>query len=198
MVKQGIFGIFITIFLMMATSQQDVTLEELRGMRKAELKSVADAVGVDITSSMRKAEIIQKLAAELDLEYPEESDMSEMNVRQDIELAKIELEREREICKREIETLRAEREGAKEKFEIRRLELELELKKQSESKQNFRDVKFEPEFDVTKYIKLVPKFSETEVETYFLAFEKIANRLEWPTRYWTILLQSPRSVFVFV
>ncbi|XP_071944858.1 uncharacterized protein [Antedon mediterranea] len=31
---------------------------------------------------------------------------------------------------------------------------------------------------------------EDKVETYFLAFEKIANRLKWPARHWTVLLQT--------
>ena len=190
MVKQGTIGIFIAIFLIMATSQQEYTLEELKGMRKADLKGVAESLEINITSSMRKADIIQQLAAKLNLEYPEKISESDVKERQDIELAKIELERERNILKKEMEILRAEREGAREQYEIRRLELELQIKKESQSKSSVRDVKVEPDFDVTKYIKLVPKFSENEVDTYFLAFEKIANRLEWPVRYWTILLQS--------
>ena len=35
-----------------------------------------------------------------------------------------------------------------------------------------------PEFDVSKHIKLVPPFLETEVDKYFLHSEKIATSLE--------------------
>ncbi|GAA6104849.1 uncharacterized protein LOC125146164 [Tachysurus ichikawai] len=44
-------------------------------------------------------------------------------------------------------------------------------------------------FDVGKYIKLVPHFRETEVDSYFNAFERIATSLCWPKEAWTILLQ---------
>ena len=36
----------------------------------------------------------------------------------------------------------------------------------------------------------MPTFSETEVDKYFLHFEKIANSLKWPKESWTLLLQS--------
>lgn len=32
-------------------------------------------------------------------------------------------------------------------------------------------------FDVTKHIKLVPPYKETEVDSYFIAFERIAGTL---------------------
>ena len=36
----------------------------------------------------------------------------------------------------------------------------------------------------------VPPFQDTEVDKYFLHFEKIASSLEWPKEVWTLLLQS--------
>ena len=45
-------------------------------------------------------------------------------------------------------------------------------------------------FDVTKYVKLVPKFKEKEVDEYFQHFEKVATNLKWPPEHWTLLLQS--------
>ena len=45
-------------------------------------------------------------------------------------------------------------------------------------------------FDVTKHIRLVPPFQEKEVDKYFLNFEKVAENLNWPKEYWTLLLQS--------
>ena len=45
-------------------------------------------------------------------------------------------------------------------------------------------------FDVTKYVKLVPRFQEKEVDKYFQHFEIIANNLKWPKEHWTMLLQS--------
>ena len=38
-------------------------------------------------------------------------------------------------------------------------------------------------------MSLVPIFRETEVETYFTAFERIARAQRWPDDMWAILLQ---------
>ena len=46
------------------------------------------------------------------------------------------------------------------------------------------------QFDVTRHIRFVPPFQETESDKYFLHFEKIATSLSWPKRVWTLLLQS--------
>ncbi len=44
-------------------------------------------------------------------------------------------------------------------------------------------------FDVSKHIALVPPFRETEVDSYFCAFERIAAALQWPRDVWSLLLQ---------
>ena len=45
------------------------------------------------------------------------------------------------------------------------------------------------EFQVSRYIKMVPDFTGKEVEKYFPHFERVAITLEWPKQYWTLLLQ---------
>ncbi|XP_076043873.1 uncharacterized protein LOC143026963 [Oratosquilla oratoria] len=52
------------------------------------------------------------------------------------------------------------------------------------------ELQSEEHFDVTRYIKLVPQFSEKEPETFFVQFEKIATQLKIPREYWTMLMQS--------
>ncbi len=44
-------------------------------------------------------------------------------------------------------------------------------------------------FDIVKYVKLVPPFREAEVDCYFTAFERIAAKLGWPKDMWGLLLQ---------
>ena len=36
----------------------------------------------------------------------------------------------------------------------------------------------------------VPKFSESDVESFFLAFEKVAMALDWPESLWAVTLQK--------
>ncbi|XP_039906424.1 uncharacterized protein LOC120745531 [Simochromis diagramma] len=47
----------------------------------------------------------------------------------------------------------------------------------------------EDSFDVSRHIKLVPAFRETEVDSYFTVFEHIAGALHWPKNVWSLLLQ---------
>lgn len=44
-------------------------------------------------------------------------------------------------------------------------------------------------FDISKHIALVPTFRESEVDSYFGAFERIAAALQWPAEVWPLLLQ---------
>ena len=43
---------------------------------------------------------------------------------------------------------------------------------------------------MSKHIRFVLLFQDTEVDKYFLHFEKVASSLEWPKEVWTLLLQS--------
>lgn len=42
--------------------------------------------------------------------------------------------------------------------------------------------------DVSKHIALVPLFRESEIDSYFRVFERIAIALQWPTEVWPLLL----------
>ena len=44
------------------------------------------------------------------------------------------------------------------------------------------------EFQVSRYIKMVPDFTGKEVEKYFPHFKWVAITLEWPKQYWKLLL----------
>jgi len=45
-------------------------------------------------------------------------------------------------------------------------------------------------FDMSKHIQFVPPFQDSEVDKYFLHFEKVVSSFEWPKEIWTLLLQS--------
>ncbi len=44
-------------------------------------------------------------------------------------------------------------------------------------------------FDPSRYIKFVPPFREAEVDSYFVAFERVAGKLGWLKDMWALLLQ---------
>ncbi|XP_072125703.1 uncharacterized protein [Mobula birostris] len=45
-------------------------------------------------------------------------------------------------------------------------------------------------FRATQEVRLVPPFDETDVDRYFLHFEKVAVSQDWPRDKWAVLLQS--------
>ena len=76
-------------------------------------------------------------------------------------------------------------------LEFKEKELSLQLKiKELEVKSKDCHETVGAAFDVSNYVKFVPDFRETEVDKYFLHFEKVASNLKWPADHWALLLQS--------
>ena len=85
-----------------------------------------------------------------------------------------------------------EKEERQERLEQQRLEHKLEMKKLelgASGGSNHSVSASNSNFEVTKYIKLVPPFQE-DVDKYFLHFEKVAESLKCPKEHWAMLLQS--------
>lgn len=86
-----------------------------------------------------------------------------------------------EICKLEIE--------AETQLKLRQLDLEARKTAAGSAAQSdlgqVSEVSLQTDpsqvtFDVSKHIALVPQFRESEVDSYFSAFERIATSLRWP------------------
>ena len=77
-------------------------------------------------------------------------------------------------------------------LELKECELSIQLKlKELELVRTKADTSKKTEkFDMSKHIRFVPPFQDSEVDKYFLHFEKVASSLEWPKEVWTLLLQS--------
>ena len=128
--------------------------------------------------------------------------IEEQERKEKLELEKEKLEMEKAIKQQELDAkLQMEEKERQERlaFEKEKFESEKEMKqKELEAKMALEQAKLDKhgssssseKFDATKNIRLVPKFQETEVDKYFLHFEKIAESLKWPKESWTLLLQS--------
>ncbi len=166
---------------------EDLSIDKLRQLTKDELHEVAKHVHVEISRSAKKAKLVNVLAGRLNLELFQ----SPQTFDREIELAKIELEKERlrlefegkeKDKERELRKLELQEKEKEREFKLRKLELEMGSKKGKE--------KTPIDFDLAKNVRLVPKFNEHDVDAYFLSFEKIAKSLSWPEKYWPLLLQS--------
>ena len=77
----------------------------------------------------------------------------------------------------------------KHELDLAKLNQELEIKKLEKGIPSSVSTGV-PKFYVTKHIRLVPHFSEDDVDKYFIMFEKVAKSLTWPKDQWVLLLQS--------
>ena len=102
----------------------------------------------------------------------------------------MELEREKMAREREREAREREREERERELERDRMAHELEvLRLQNNGDGKGKDEVFKPESVLT----LVPSFNETEVTEFFVAFERLAKRLEWPEKHWATLIHCRLS-----
>ncbi|CAI5660942.1 unnamed protein product [Oreochromis niloticus] len=119
-----------------------------------------------------------------------------------VRLARLQLEkeeREREFqLRKELELRRLDAELARAReVELKKVEVEAEtavklrqLELQQPSLLPTASIRqADTPFDVGKNSRLVPVFRDTEVDSYFESFERIATALRWPRDSWAILLQ---------
>ena len=120
-----------------------------------------------------------------------QGDVSESK-REQLEVERLQLERYK-LQAEENGKMRAHelvmREREKEEEREREKEKEMERKHELDVIRLKEELRGSSKFEMHAAIKLVPSFQESEVVEFFLAFEKIAKRLEWPEDKWTTLIQ---------
>jgi len=109
---------------------------------------------------------------------PQFSDVSDGQ----LQLRRLELEHEREREERQYELKKLEiRERERERqHELKKLELELSRASAPSAQPTDQPSSRPPAFRVEAAVKLVPKFSESDVETFLLSFEKVAELNNFP------------------
>ena len=168
---------------------QSPTLDKLLKLKKEDLLAVGNELNIEVKRSMRKAQILRSIAKDLIEceDYPEDFNESvweklppdPREVKSDkVKLAGIEAEK----VMFEVES---KERIEKERLEFEKFKFHAELQFKRDSDENHRNA-----FDLTKYVKLVPQFNESDVDKYFQHFEKIAKNLHWPENVWSTLLQS--------
>ena len=139
----------------------------LTSLKKTELVSLATHYKLEIPSGSRKADIrkiITKYLVEEEIVSEEEED-TPTDLESQLRIKELEL-KERELS-----------------IQLKIKELELAGASASTTGKSEK-------FDMSKHIRFVPPFQDSEVDKYFLHFEKVASSLEWPKEVWTLLLQS--------
>ncbi|XP_062892746.1 uncharacterized protein LOC134339901 [Mobula hypostoma] len=194
------------------------TLEALEDARKAELAAMAKRLNlVKGKSTMRREEIHRAIVEHYvsksvfpqgELEVTSIGKPSGDAVQ--VQLEKLRLEHEFRVRQLEHEEKQLERQEKEKQLERQERERQWEREERErqlerEEKQREREFKLErlkiraeqgpmPNqgggFTATQKFRLVPPFDDTDVDLYFLHFEKVAASQDWPRDKWAVLLQS--------
>ncbi|KAK3882585.1 hypothetical protein Pcinc_013049 [Petrolisthes cinctipes] len=100
-----------------------------------------------------------------------------LDIHLQLQYAQIMLEQSR--INAEAETTKLETARVQAQLEQTKLDHEVQMR---QSRQN--------DFEITKYVKLVPEFNEHDVTKFFAMFENVASSLSWPKSKWSIMLQT--------
>ena len=157
-----------------STFQDSPNVELISGLRKGDLLDVGKFLKLNVTSSMKKADIKKDVLHHYVLiGILSDSVLHEFEQKpsSEIEMKRLELEYKMKMKEMEI------------KGQLKLKELELEGKRMHEKEKSEC-------YEIGRYIKLVPQFNESDIDKYFLHFEKVAETCKWPKDIWTMLLQS--------
>ena len=159
------------------------SMEKLERLRKSEIMKTGEKLELNVENSMRKHELVRKIAEHMvDENVFEEAALEELPTEvmrmtpEQIELEKIKIQVQMELQRNKMEL-----EKAKIHQEMSLLEVDLAISRREGSHYSF---------EVTKQARLVPKFEEANVDGYFAHFERTALNLGWPKECWSMLLQT--------
>ena len=162
---------------------KEPSMEKLERLRKSEIMKIGEKLELNVENSMRKHELVRKIAEHMvDENVFEEAALEELPTEitritpEQIELEKIKIQ-----AQMELERNKMELEKAKIQQETRLREVDLAIRGREGSHDSF---------EVTKQARLVPKFEEANVDGYFAHFERTALSLGWPRECWSMLLQT--------
>ena len=188
------------------------SIEALEPLRKAEWVKLAKHCEVPYKIFWKKAKI-QNAVVEYLIEAEILGDGAESLLSEEPDAGKVEHERSLKIRQMELdaeierEKLRLEAEGEKLRLEAEGERLRLEEEREREKMKLEIDLKREVEMEKSKVeerlgkrvpgdfkldhaVKSVPVFVESEVDSFFLQFEKIATQREWPSDKWSTIIQG--------
>ena len=162
---------------------KEPSMEKLERLRKSEIIKIGEKLELNVENSMRKHELVIKIARHMvDENVFEEAVLEELPTEmirmtpEQIELEKIKIQAQMELQRNKMEL-----EKVKIQQETRLREVDLAIRGRKESHDSF---------EVTKQARLVPKFEEANVDGYFAHFERTALNLGWPKECWSMLLQT--------
>ncbi|XP_072881824.1 uncharacterized protein [Hemitrygon akajei] len=177
-----------------ASGTAQLELEKLRLEHEIKLKQL-EAAEKEKERAEKEKERAEREKERADKQREHALQLKELEVKREQERA--EKQREHEVQLKQLEAAEKERERAEKEKE--RAEKEREAEKQRQHDLDMEKLRQErraqgsdreERFNVSRELRLVPPFEETDVDSYFLLFEKVAVNQKWPKEQWVALLQS--------
>ena len=162
------------------------TVGKLNDCRKDDLIILAAKYDIPIVKQDKKNEIKKQVylaLIEKNILPSADGNVTSAVGTSDSELRKMELQLEMRRLEKELREKELQHQ-----FELRKLELEADQRQSGRFSFGQGRVE-EAEFDINKCIRLVPSFSEKDVDKFFVLFERVAKTLSWPVEVWPLLLQ---------
>lgn len=169
--------------------------DELSSLLKDDLVVLAKQHGVKDPAKVLKADLVSTLASIL---FPEEvvvkpKPFLQISESEALSLERLKLEMERDRLRyeheREEREREREREREKEKYELQRLQIQAQhphtATASASNPNNNSTIHFA--------VKLLPKLLESNVEDFFLAFERLAQVQNWDKNQWVPIIQTQFS-----
>lgn len=195
------------------------TLREFERCRKVDLIQIADFFNITVSKEGRKQVVKEELYARLvetgilpersiaggpeaetdgevfdDVYSGNGKKPSQVDPMVTVRLRELDLELKKQEYETQLLRLKELEITADRDVKLRKLDLEAQMCKRPVPSPRSRlasgsSEMDQPDFDISRYVKLVPPFRETEVDSYFVAFERVAAKLKWPREMWALLLQ---------
>ncbi|KAL2081327.1 hypothetical protein ACEWY4_023180 [Coilia grayii] len=174
---------------------EDVSRGRLTKLTKQELVRVFEFIEIEYTEELKKIQLIDCLAVHLGLKHERTAEIRREKARQAEEVCR-EKERTHEARQREQQRLfeaeQREREAEKREKDLQ-IELQVANVKLEQTKRDGQDRQRQREhevrFDVSKCLKIMPRFCPESPDVFFEAFERIATEREWPVEEWVTLIR---------
>ena len=156
---------------------ENLSEQDVGSLNKTQVRAVVKHLQIEVPSAARKDALVQAVVEHLGLKEKEERSVkgSEMSA-MELEKFKIEMQFKREEAEREFQ------------LEMKKLELQNANLPAQHSTPQQSHTQFT--FDVAKNVRLLPKFDEGDVESFFVTFEGCAEKLKWPEECWTVMLRT--------
>ncbi|XP_060753832.1 uncharacterized protein LOC132864434 [Neoarius graeffei] len=169
------------------------SVETFNLLTKIQLLDIAERYKVPLISEDKRSKSLMQLVVKAALIKAQVLPEEEATPPSPAAAAEVTYEQQKELLRLQMEKTRLEYDK---EIEKRRLDREVELFKLDVERQRLALIErgkmpagTPGEFDVARSLKLVPKFDEAKVETFFTLFERVANAYHWPDVERTLLLQ---------